>query len=159
MTDAHAGAIRFPWPPVVFVAAAAAAVLLHWLAPLPWLPRGPMREFLFGFGWLVAVGSLAIIATAVNAMRRAGTTVSPVKAAAHLVTAGPFSFTRNPIFLGAVTLLLGAGLITGIAWFFAFALAAGFAVQKLAIEPEERHLEARFGRRYRDYAKKVRRWI
>jgi len=34
-----------------------------------------------------------------------------------------------------------------------------FATQKLAVEPEEKHLEARFGKRYRDYARRVRRWI
>ena len=31
--------------------------------------------------------------------------------------------------------------------------------QKLAIQPEERHLDARFGKKYREYAKRVRRWI
>jgi len=34
-----------------------------------------------------------------------------------------------------------------------------FAVQKLAIEREERHLQARFGKTYADYAGRVRRWI
>ena len=38
-------------------------------------------------------------------------------------------------------------------------LSAAYATQKLAIEREERHLQARFGKRYIDYAKRVRRWI
>jgi protein-S-isoprenylcysteine O-methyltransferase Ste14 len=39
------------------------------------------------------------------------------------------------------------------------AILAAFAVQKLAIEREERHLQARFGNTYLDYARHVRQWI
>ena len=41
----------------------------------------------------------------------------------------------------------------------ALAILAAFTVQKLAIEREERHLQARFGETYLDYAGRVRRWI
>ena len=44
-------------------------------------------------------------------------------------------------------------------WFLVLALVAAFLTQKLAIEPEERHLDVRFGKKYREYSKKVRRWI
>lgn len=158
MTGIEVRPSSFPWPPLLYLGAAAAAVVLHWLAPLPWI-RGTFGEFLFGFGWLVVGGALAIAVSAVRAMRRAGTAIAAHHGADHLVTAGPFSFTRNPIYLGGVMLLFGIGLVTGIGWFFALALVAGFAVQKLAVEPEEKHLQARFGKRYRDYAKRVRRWI
>ena len=50
-------------------------------------------------------------------------------------------------------------LATGILWFLLAALVSGLLVQKLAIEREERHLEARFGKKWRDYSRKVRRWI
>ena len=56
-------------------------------------------------------------------------------------------------------LTVGIGLISGIVWFLPLALVAAFATQKLAIEREEKHLYARFGKRFRDYAKRVRRWI
>jgi protein-S-isoprenylcysteine O-methyltransferase Ste14 len=36
---------------------------------------------------------------------------------------------------------------------------AALATQRLAIEGEERHLAHRFGKRYRDYQKRVRRWF
>jgi len=50
-------------------------------------------------------------------------------------------------------------LVSGIVWFLLLAVLAAFAVQKLAIEREERHLPARFGKTYLDYAERVRRWI
>jgi protein-S-isoprenylcysteine O-methyltransferase Ste14 len=55
--------------------------------------------------------------------------------------------------------VLGIGLVSGIAWFLFIAILAAFTVQKLAIEREERHLQARFGETYLDYAGRVRRWI
>ena len=65
--------------------------------------------------------------------------------------------TRLVIGLGIC--MIGIGLIAGIVWFILLAPVAAFVTQKLAIEREERHLEMRFGKKYRDYAKKVRRWI
>lgn len=149
---------RLPWPPLIYAAAIAAAALLGWLAPLPWLPS-PASEFLFAVGCVAIAGALAMDLAAMRTLARANTTIMPNRGASHLVSTGPFGFSRNPIYLGNTLITLGIGLVSGIAWFVPAALAAAFATQKLAIEREERHLEARFGRRWRDYAKKVRRWI
>lgn len=147
-----------PWPPMIYIAAAALAIVLHWLLPLPWVP-GPFGEFLFAVGWLVVAGAIAIDIAVMRAMSRAKTTIMPHKGSDHLVTGGPFSFTRNPIYVGNTMLMLGVGLISGIVWFLLLAPVAAYATTKLAIEREERHLEARFGKKYRDYMKKVRRWL
>jgi hypothetical protein len=72
---------------------------------------------------------------------------------------GPFSFTRNPLYVAGTMLVLGIGLVSGIVWFLLLAILAAFTVQKLAIEREERHLQARFGETYLDYARRVRQWI
>lgn len=147
-----------PWPPILYVAALAAGVVLHWLVPLPWLPP-PLSEILFAVGWLMVAGAVAIFVAAIRTMRRAKTTVMPTRASEHLVTTGPFSFTRNPLYLANTMVLIGIGLIVGIVWLILLAPVAAFATQKLAIAQEERHLEVRFGKKYRDYARKVRRWI
>jgi protein-S-isoprenylcysteine O-methyltransferase Ste14 len=102
---------------------------------------------------------VALNISAIRAMRRAGTTVRPDRGTDHLVTDGPFSFTRNPLYLAGTMLVLGIGLVSGIVWFLLLAILAAFTVQKLAIEREERHLQARFGETYLDYARRVRRWI
>lgn len=147
-----------PWPPMIYIAAAALAVLLHWLYPLPWVPA-PFDEFLFAVGWLVVAGAVAMDIAAMRAMRRANTTIMPNRGSDHLVTRGPFSFTRNPIYVGNTMVMIGIGLIAGIVWFIVLAPLAAYATTKLAIEREEKHLDARFGKKYRDYRKKVRRWI
>jgi len=158
MKDATLRPNTLPWPPILYICAVAAAVILNWLWPLPWVP-GALAEFLFAVGCLVVVLALAMDFAAMRAMTQANTTIMPHRGSEHLVTGGPFGFTRNPIYLGNTMLMIGIGLISGIAWFLILAPAAAFATQKLAIEREEKHLEARFGKRYRDYVKKVRRWI
>lgn len=147
-----------PWPPLIACAAIAVAIVLGLLVPLPWLPP-PMSDILFAVGWVMIVGALAIDITAMRTMSRHKTTIMPNRASEHLVTDGPFSFTRNPIYLANVMMIAAIGLVSGIVWFLPMALVAGFATQNLAIEREEKHLDARFGKRYRDYVKRVRRWI
>jgi protein-S-isoprenylcysteine O-methyltransferase Ste14 len=147
-----------PWPPMIYLAAVAIAVILNWLYPLPWISR-PLSELLFAIGWMMAAGAIAIDISAIRTMRRAKTTVMPHKGSDHLVTSGAFSFTRNPIYVGNTVLMLALGLISEIVWFLPLAFIAAYTTQKLAIEREEKHLEARFGKKWRDYAKKVRRWL
>ena len=158
MTDIQARPSNFPWPPLIYVAAIAASILLHFLLELPWLPS-PVSDILFAIGWVLVAGGVALIVGALRAMRGAKTTSAPHKPAAHLVTNGAFGITRNPLYLANTLVMLGIGLIAGMPWFLILALVAAFLTQKLAIEPEERHLDVRFGKKYREYAKKVRRWI
>ncbi|MCT8998376.1 methyltransferase family protein [Chelativorans intermedius] len=149
---------RIPWPPILLACAIAAGVLLGYAVPLPWF-GSPLADLLFALGWLVALAAVLMEISAVRALQRAGTTFMANRGAAHLVTGGPYTFSRNPIYLGNVALLFAIGMISGMAWFFLTGLALAFATQKLAVEPEERHLALRFGKRYRDYQKKVRRWF
>lgn len=149
---------RIPWPPIVYVAAIAVAILAHFFLPLPWI-GAPLSDLLFAAGWLAIIAAVAMEYAAMRALSRAKTTILPTKASEHLVTSGPFSFTRNPIYLGNTLLMIGIGLISGIAWFLILAVIAAFTTQKLAIEREERHLQGRFGKRYSDYTKRVRRWV
>jgi len=147
-----------PWPPIVLVGSIAAGLAFARLVPLGW-PRGPGADILQGVGVVLVVLAIALYVSTFMAFSRAKTTVLPTKGASHLVTGGPFRFTRNPIYLGNFILVAGLGLILANGWLVILAFVAAFAEQKLAIEREEAHLEHRFGRAWRDYAKRVRRWI
>lgn len=150
--------VAIAWPPIIFLCLVAIAILLGFFWPLPWLPK-PLSDFAFGAGIIVIIGAAWIEIAAVRTLMQAKTPVLPTRRAEHLVTKGPYAFTRNPIYLGNTVLMLGAGLVFGLLWFLPAALLAAFITQKLAVEQEEKHLEARFGRAYREYRKKVRRWI
>ncbi len=149
---------RLPWPPMIYLAAIVVAAALTWMIPLPWIPS-PLSDILFAIGIVTIAGVVAIDVSAMRTLFRARTTIMPHRGSDHLVSSGPFSFSRNPIYLANTMLTVAIGLIAGSVWFLGFGLLAAFATQKLAIEREEKHLEARFGKKYRDYRKKVRRWI
>ncbi|MCX7305076.1 MAG: isoprenylcysteine carboxylmethyltransferase family protein [Hyphomicrobiales bacterium] len=147
-----------PWPPLIYVSAIAISIILHLLYPLPWL--GPPMSFILApVGWLALLAVAALIFSAIRTMRRHKTTINPTAMPDHLVTDGPFGITRNPMYLANTLLLLGVGFVSGITWFVPLALVAAFITRKIAIEKEERWLAEKFGKRYRDYAKRVRRWI
>ena len=148
---------RFPWPPVLLVAIVGLAVALGRLFPLPWpgLDDLPARAVGIGIG---ALGVL-LIAWAIWTLHRARTTVMPHRGSENLVTTGPFARFRNPIYLGDTMVLLGIAELTKNAWFAAGAPVFMLLVTFLAILPEERHLEARFGERFREYKARSRRWL
>ena len=158
MNDIAARPSGFPWPPVIYLAAIAVSIVLWIIYPLPWF-GSPLSDILFAVGCIAVIAVVAIEVSAMRTLAKANTTVRPDKGSAHLVTTGPFSFTRNPIYLGNTLLMLGIAMISGILWFVILAVVAAFITQKLAIEREEKHLAARFGKKYFDYAKRVRRWI
>lgn len=148
----------FPWPPVIYLTAIVAGVILTYLVPLPWLPS-PFSDIAFAVGVLMAIAAIAVDVMAMRTMKSAATTILPHRASDHLVLKGPFTFTRNPIYLGNTVFTLAICLVFGALWFLPAAIVAAFATQKLAIEREEQHLAAKFGKAYRDYCKKVKRWI
>ncbi len=147
-----------PWPPLIYLAAIAVAAALGVFYPLPWI-GGLLADLLFVIGLLALLAVAALWFTAFHAMVKARTPLNPNSVPVHLVTTGPFSISRNPIYLANSLLLIGIGLAGGLAWFLISAFAASYAVSKLAIEREEKILAAKFGKKYRDYEKNVRRWI
>jgi len=143
---------------LIYVSAIAISIILHALYPLPWFGT-PMSFILVPIGWLALLAFVALIVTAIRTLRRHKTTMNPTAMPDHLVTDGPFGISRNPMYLANTLLLIGVGFVSGIAWFLPLALIAAYITGKVAIEKEERWLAEKFGKRYRDYAKRVRRWI
>ena len=148
----------FPWPPVLLVGALADGFLINWLWPLS-PPEGVARIVLAVIGACLVCTTVALDVTAMLALRRARTTIMPHKGSDALVTDGPFTKIRNPIYLGNVFLVAGLGLLIGNVWLVAMAPILGIAIDKLAIEREEAHLKARFGKAYEDYMARTKRWI
>jgi protein-S-isoprenylcysteine O-methyltransferase Ste14 len=148
---------RIPWPPILLVGVLAGAVALGYVSPLPWpgLDDWPARAVGLGLG---AAGVVLLIA-AILTLRRHGTTVLPDVGAMVLVTSGPFRRFRNPIYLADCLILLGLAELTKNVWFVIGAAVFVVLVTWLAILPEERHLERRFGQAYLDYKAKSRRWL
>jgi protein-S-isoprenylcysteine O-methyltransferase Ste14 len=149
---------RLPWPPLIYAAALFLGAISGYFLPVPWFVS-PFSDLLVAIGGMMIAAALFIDFKAMRTMANAKTTIMPNKGSDHLVTSGPFSFSRNPIYLANTMITIGVGLMFGILWFIPLAIIAALVTQELAIKREEAHLDARFGKAFRDYAKKVRRWI
>ncbi len=89
------------------------------------------------------------------------TTVDPSipSKASKLVVNGIYQYSRNPMYLAMLLILLAWGIWLGNA--FNVLLAAGFVtyMNKFQIEPEEQALHEIFGKAYHQYCILVRRWF
>lgn len=79
--------------------------------------------------------------------------------ASVLVTHGPFAFSRNPMFLSGLTVWLGWALFYGSAVIVLISVLLWAVTNYFTVPREERALEGRFGDTYRDYKRKVPRWL
>ena len=106
----------------------------------------------------VAAGVM-IAMLAARQFARAGTNIIPLTTSTALVDAGMFAHTRNPMYLGMTTVLVGAALLLDrpLPWLvvpvFVMILRLRF------IRHEERLMEATFGAAYTTYKQRVRRWV
>ncbi|HEX4935020.1 MAG TPA: isoprenylcysteine carboxylmethyltransferase family protein [Gemmatimonadaceae bacterium] len=141
-------------PPLVYALPFVAAHFLDRWRPAPFLPAAAA---LVG-GWLLlALGMIGI--PALLAFRRARTSPLPWRPATALVTDGPFRLTRNPMYVGFTLLYLGGTALVNSAGPLAFLPVILFVMNAVVIPGEERHLAARFGEPYREYCRRVRRWL
>lgn len=105
-----------------------------------------------------AIGA-ALCTWAIGLFVHSHTTVHPAGRPTALVTGGPYRITRNPMYLGTALLLTAIAMRNG-SWPVLLApLAYITAMESGQIPSEERRLTAQFGERYRDYRRRVHRWI
>lgn len=149
---------RLPWPPLLMAATVAAGLALDKIS-------GAMMGDLLANLPLRAMGGALIAAALVldiwcaRTLAQQETTILPHRVATSLVTGGPYRFSRNPIYIAHVTLVLGLGLILVAPFIVALTPLLAFGLQKLSIEPEERHLNEQFGADFRAYVAQTPRWL
>jgi protein-S-isoprenylcysteine O-methyltransferase Ste14 len=109
----------------------------------------------------IAVIGVAIVASGAIAFRRAHTTTNPVHPdkASSLVRSGIYRVTRNPMYLGVTIVLTAWAFALGSALTMLGPILFVAYVSVFQIAPEERVLIGIFGDDYREYTRRVRRWI
>jgi protein-S-isoprenylcysteine O-methyltransferase Ste14 len=147
--------VHFP-PPLVFVGfALLGAILHHGVGPIPVSPG--LWTGIAGIVLLIA--SFALVVTAVVEFQRTGQDPKPWLPTPELVIRGPYRFTRNPMYVGLTGLQLGLGLLIGYLWIAVLAPVALLVVHRIAVVPEEKYLETKFGPSFADYRRQVRRYL
>ncbi|WP_273023120.1 isoprenylcysteine carboxylmethyltransferase family protein [Rheinheimera sp.] len=151
-------ALELKIPPLVLVALFALAMwLLTLVVPAVTLPA-VWHLVLAG---IFAISGAGVALAGVLAFRRANTTVDPrvPQQSSSLVIRGIYRYSRNPMYLGFLLLLLAlACCLMNVA---AIALLPLFVLymNRFQIVPEERFLLQKFGADYQAYCERVRRWL
>ena len=89
----------------------------------------------------------------------ASTRARTLGAARDLVTTGPYSYVRNPLYLGNFLLSLGVCLIANVYWLVAVLVVGYFCQYLPIIALEETYLLASCGSVYRTYREQVPRFV
>ena len=142
-------------PPVYFLAVLGVMAVLHRYLPLSQWLATPYRYM----GIIVIVLSTGLALWAALLFKRADTGIVPFTPATSLVAAGPYRFTRNPMYLGMAGTLLGVALLLGtLAPLVAVPVFVAL-IEWRFIRAEEAMLTANFGEAYTAYKARVRRWL
>ncbi|MCZ0736614.1 methyltransferase family protein [Phreatobacter sp. AB_2022a] len=145
-------------PPVLPAVTLLAAVALDWLPPHILAPAiGLNGQVLLGLA--LAAAGLWCAASAASLFRRAGTNIVPTQPTLTIVTGGPYRFTRNPMYLGMVLMVLGASLVFSLEWGIILTPVLWLALDRLIVAREEAYLAAKFGADYEALLARTRRWL
>ncbi|MCE2557944.1 MAG: isoprenylcysteine carboxylmethyltransferase family protein [Acidobacteria bacterium] len=145
-------------PPFLVLASLVLSFVLSRFFPLS-LWSESLSRFGEVAGVVIIFGSVVLMAWAGLSMIRGGGSLPVHTPTAQLVVRGPYRLTRNPIYTGMVLLLVGIGFARDSWWFLVMAVATALLLRWGVILREEAYLEGKFGDEYREYAKRVRRWL
>jgi len=141
------------------IAVQSVSFALVWAVPrAQWWPFRPS----FGGELVLAVAAVVLACAssllalyAVRALGKQWTFEARVIRGHELITAGPYSIVRNPIYLGMFGMLLSTGLVYSPWWSLLGAVIFFLIGNEIRIRTEEKLLRETFGAQFDDYARRV----
>jgi protein-S-isoprenylcysteine O-methyltransferase Ste14 len=151
---AHAGLLTtVRRPPAVFLAAIVLGIALNREWPLPFMP-----PTLWPLGAVLVLGAVSLFLLSFLEFRAAGTSVQGRKPTTTIVRTGPYRFSRNPIYLSFILLVIGLSIWLNDLWLLVTLVPPVVFIAAVVIPREERFLDRNFPE-YASYRTAVRRWI
>ena len=139
----------------MYLVSLASGAALELAAPFPFLPS----TLALPLGALLAAAAMTLFAWSAATFRAAGTPLPARKPTIVIVRAGPYGFSRNPIYLAFSLFQLGIAIGLNSVWLLATLVGAAALMHYLVIPREEAYLERKFGAQYLSYKASVRRWL
>jgi protein-S-isoprenylcysteine O-methyltransferase Ste14 len=141
-------------PPIIFLCAILLGIVLSRAWPLHFVSPGVRL-----LGPIVTACAVVLFLLSYREFRRAGTSVQGSKRSTTIVRTGPYRFSRNPIYLAFILLVLGLSVWLNTLWLFVTLVPAVGIIAVVVIPREERFLERNFNDQYSSYKAQVRRWL
>lgn len=142
-------------PPVWLVLSIVVMYLLDRFLPVGSF-GGP---FVWGFASAFIAAGLFIIIASANLFAKEKTGIVPFSESTAVVATGPYKFTRNPMYLGMVLILVGIAVALGSLLPFLVIPVFAWIIHIRFILGEERFMEEAHGEAYLQYKSRVRRWL
>ena len=126
----------------------------------PFFPEfnNELLSIVSGLSLLIGIG---VLVSAVASFRKQKTTVNPldIEKASSLVISGVFKYSRNPMYLGMVFILLSIALKFNLIGGIILTLLFAIFITRFQIIPEEAVMEKLFKEEFDSYKKETRRWL
>lgn len=148
--------LRIP-PPVYALSTAVLMWLLDSMFPVIELVKTPWNWI----GWFFIIAGLFIDLWSMRLFLKEETTINPFKPdnSKSIVEQGIYQYSRNPMYLGLLSILLGVAILLGsLSPLFCLPFFV-LIITTQQIIPEEMTLTNKFGQVYLDYKHRVRRWL
>ncbi len=146
---------RLLLPPFVWFATVVSMLALHFTVPAAvWLPQ-PYNWF----GTVLIVAGLGAASWHSRLFRRLGTNIDTFSPPGTLTTEGLFLRTRNPMYLGMLTALVGAASALGSLSPLVGPVGFFILAHYWYIPFEERAMSLKFSNEYMEYRRTVPRWL
>ncbi len=130
-------------------------VVLHFLVPILYIMPSPWNLI----GLIPLFFGLWINLSADRAFKKAETTVKPFEESNALIQDGVFRWSRNPMYLGFVAILLGISVILRSLSPYIAVVVFVVLIDLMFIRVEEQMLEEKFGDGWKRYRSGVRKWM
>ena len=149
--------IRVP-PPLAFLASYLLGMALQRVAPIELRADLVVNAGRIAGAAAVVLGALLAVSCALLFVVRR-TTMIPFGSASHLITAGPYRISRNPMYVSVTLMYLGAAGVFSQIWPALLVPLPLLFLNAIVIPFEEARLKAIFGPEYAVYCARVRRWL
>ena len=144
--------MKITLPPVILLASIVLQIILLFSFPI----SVDLSSLL---GLILILSGISLVFVSFRFMRKMKTTFIPDGTPEVLISSGPFKFSRNPIYLGMLTVLVGVAFLMSSLSAIIIAFVFGIIINFTWIAHEEKKLHELFSEDWENYSSKVRRWI
>ena len=144
--------MKVTFPPVILLASIVLQIILLFSFPI----SVDLSSLL---GLILILSGISLVFVSFRFMRKMKTTFIPDGTPEVLISSGPFKFSRNPIYLGMLTVLVGVAFLMSSLSAIIIAFVFGIIINFTWIAHEEKKLHELFSEDWENYSSKVRRWI
>ena len=144
------------FPPYLVITSLISSLTLEYLYPVAFTTGSLIQFFL---GLVIIIVSIILFYCTFIIFKSNAENPHPRSVTTQLFLGGTYKYSRNPIYLAFVLMLIGCSICFNSVWYLVFAILELILLHFGVILPEEKYLEKEFDKVYLEYKNSVRRWI